>query len=357
MAQNCVVLSAEWGLCGANYFIMCRVERDYQTKPKHDSNQFMLNKKIGLIAVLAGLAASEVMAQTLIGYTPGDVLIGFRSSADNDLVVDAGPIATLTNAAVNSRTPISQYNNSQLALVGVNSASWSAFASQSDYTLFITKPRGAATLDKQTTPWNNASGTSLQSVAGRIGAIVTGATNNLAAFGVNTSSAVVEANITLTSAFYTTGLSYRDSIVGVNGSQANFATSFQGVPENTTPNNFSTAGKVARSDFYQVSPTGVGAAKFLGYFELDTTGALTYVAYPSAVPVFKNVSRTGNVTSIDYTTGQYGTYTLRATNSAGLSAPRTNWPAITVLTSGNTAVHTATDTTTATDRFYTITAQ
>jgi hypothetical protein len=97
--------------------------------------------------------------------------------------------------------------------------------------------------------------------------------------------------------------------------------------------------------------------KWLGYFELSTNGVMTYVAYPSTPAVLASTTRSGTSTTIQYTTGLYGTYTLRATNSLDSGTAMANWPAITTLTSGDTATHTITDTTTDNARFYTITAQ
>ena len=55
---------------------------------------------------------------------------------------------------------------------------------------------------------------------------------------------------------------------------------------------------------------------------------------------------------------QSGTYTLQATNSAGLTAPRSTWPVIATLSSGDTATHTFPDTdTTSANKFYIITGQ
>ena len=73
---------------------------------------------------------------------------------------------------------------------------------------------------------------------------------------------------------------------------------------------------MVRSDFYQLTPTsGYALGTWLGYFELSTNGAMTYVAYPSTTPVITSITRSGTTTTINYTTGLYGTYTLRGTNS------------------------------------------
>jgi hypothetical protein len=84
---------------------------------------------------------------------------------------------------------------------------------------------------------------------------------------------------------------------------------------------------------------------------------MTYVAYPTATPVIKSISRSGNATTLRYTAGIYGTYTLRGTNSLTSGMAPTSWPAITTLPSGDNAIHIQADTTTDDARFYTITAQ
>ena len=277
------------------------------------------------------------------------------------MVVDAGPISTLTNGTPNQRIPITQYTGTQLAKVGTNGVSWSAFTwfdgtVSPNWTLFVTSPR--SDLNTQTTPWQEKGISSQKITALRMATIPPGALDefNLDVYPVSSSSAVVEEDSSDGNANYTDGVSYHDALAGAYGSD--FDGSFVGNPENTTAGNFTTAGQVVRSDFYQMTPTGgFGFGNFLGYFEFAPNGTMTYVAYPSAVPVFNSVTRTNTTTTITYTTGLYGTYTLWGTNSLTSGTAMTNWPAITTLTSGDTATHTYTDTTTNDVRFYTITAQ
>src|ERR1039458_8038567 len=113
----------------------------------------MLNKKLGLIAILVSVASSNILAGTITNYAVGDLLVCFREGG-NDMVVDAGPISTFTGAAHNQVIPIAQYTGTQLAQVGTNGVSWSAFAWLGDNTLFMTRPR--ASLNQQTVPWNSA---------------------------------------------------------------------------------------------------------------------------------------------------------------------------------------------------------
>jgi hypothetical protein len=130
-------------------------------------------------------------------------------------------------------------------------------------------------------------------------------------------------------------------------------------PEITTPSNFKNLGKNLRSDFYLVTPTSTaGQATMIGYFELNTNGTMSYVAYPTATPVIKKTTfvRTGNVNTFNYVTGLYGTYTLRGTDAAGLATAPSTWPSLGTLSAGDLNIHVATDTTTVSNRFYIITA-
>lgn len=323
----------------------------------------MLNKKVGLIALFVSFVVSELFAGTLTSYANGDVLICFRKSGvANDLVVDAGPISTFTNATPNQRITITQYTGNQLALVGTNSIIWSAFTWLDDsispmsaqWTLFVSK--GRSSIGTQTTSWSARSQGSQALVGGDMGSIVTGASVCLGYNGLNTVSAVIEPDDAGNSnPNYTSGQSY----VGTLGPNFDFNGDFVGNAEKTTPSNFTTAGVVVRSDFYQIPPTGGGSVKFLGYFELNTNGVMTYVAYPSAtptVPVISSFSFSNNISHVSFTTGNSGTYTLRGTNSSGLTTPRINWPAISSV-SGNGSIKTLTDNTTDSSKFYIITAQ
>lgn len=317
----------------------------------------MLNKKTRLIALLAGVSAGGVMAGDLTSYTTGDVLVCFRNGGQNDMVVDAGPIATLTNLTANTRYTIAGYTGTQLSNISTNSLDWSAFTWLSDDTLFVTRARSS--VNTQSAPWVEHSATSQSGVVNRMATIPKGALDELnASYNADsTSTAVIEGDVSAGDPDYITGVSYHDALFGSYGS-ATFDGYFQGSPESTTPSNFTKAGTVQRADFYQLSPNSVPVnGTYVGYFELNTNGVLSYVAYPSTTPVLKSISRSGNSTLINYTAGVYGTYTLRETNSAGLTAAFLTWPAVTTLTSGDTAVHSATDTTTDTNRFYVITAQ
>ena len=225
----------------------------------------MLNKKVGLIALLTSVAASGVWAGTITNYAVGDVLVCFRKGG-NDMVVDAGQISTFTSAAPNQRIPITQYTGTQLAQVGTNGVSWSAFTWLSDNTLFVTRPR--TSLNSQTTPWPCASSPVQSGTVGRMATIPPGALDelNLLVYPVSTPTAVVEEDNSDGNPNYTDGVSYDDALTGAYG--GDFNGTFAGNPENTTLANFTTSGSVVRSDFYQMTPTsGHASGTWLGYFE------------------------------------------------------------------------------------------
>ena len=316
----------------------------------------MINKKLGLMALLAGCAVSSIVAGDFNNYAVGDVLVSFRNGGANDLVVDAGPVSTLVSASPNQIISIGQYSAAQInaAFGSANGVDWSAFTWGSDNTLFASQARPS--LNTQSTPFQRKSSTSQAYVVQRMNAVQLGAVNNIAYNGLNTATAVIEPDSS--SGFSIGALSYKDSLLGAYGGR--FNSTFVGNPENITPADFTTSGTVLRSDFYQMTPvSGYGLGTYLGYFEMAADGTLTYVAYPSTVPtipVIKSISRSGNVSTITYTTGLSGTYTLRgnSTLSSGLAA--TNWPAIATLPDANT-IQIYQDSDSSNIKFYIITAQ
>ena len=318
----------------------------------------MITKKIGLITLLASIAAGELQAGTITSYAVGDVLVCFRNGSI-DMVVDAGPISTLTNfVSANYSIPINQYTGTQLSDVGIDGASWSAFTWASDDTLFVTRPR--TSVNVQSTPWPAAADPVQYGTVQRMQLVPGGALEHLtkAVFPNRTSTAVLEEDNSQGNPNYQNpgSASYHWAIAGPYG--GNFNGTFAGNPEKTLPGDFSTSGQVARSDLYMMIPTYSAAkGKWLGYFELSPSGTMTYVAYPTTTPVIKSISRSGTTTTINYTSGLYGTYTLRGTNSVVSGTASTNWPAITTLSSGDTATHVITDTTSDAQKFYIITAQ
>ena len=328
----------------------------------------MINKKTGLLLLLAGLCAGEIKAGNLTSYATGDVLICFRLGG-SDLVVDAGPVSALTNASPNQRIAITQYTANQLAQVGLDGVNWSAFTYLADNTLFVSQAR--TDLNTQTAPYKSYPAATQSGTALRIATIPPGAKNNIGFNSLNTSTAVIEPDNSLhtQNANYPQGQSYENCYIGsyggfFNGTFTSTTQTGAGEPENTIPSGFATGGTVIRSDFYRMNPApnayGAYFGIYLGYFEMATDGTLSYVAYPSgsvSTPVIQSISRSGTQTTIYYTTGVNGTYTLRKNNVLNSGIPRSSWATVSTLSSGDTSTHSITFTDTSATEFYTITAQ
>jgi hypothetical protein len=332
----------------------------------------------------AGIARAQVFNYNFGGYgTAGDVLVCFRyvnpssqALGSYELVVDCGSVATFTNMTAGQTKAITTfYSPSLLSYVGTNNIYWSALAcySSSDgrsAAVWLTRPR--SDLNTQTTPWLCKNTSTENQPGGQIDTIGNDAIdisfiNNTPA---QSATYLVEHLNSSSSDFY----SY-STLMGVN---QDLAGSFWGdasgnkVLEQGTPSNFTTAGQSVRADFYQLlstnmiaNPTNNQAGTYLGYFELATNGVMTYTAGPSptvlTAPRIVSFTHTGNTSTIYFTTVSAGSgtynYTLRGTNSTGLGAATTNWPAIGSSIVGNGLTNSLSETTASSPRFYTITAQ
>jgi hypothetical protein len=328
------------------------------------TNSAALRKSV-LIATVCSFGLAVTLPAATFNYGVGNVLIGFRkvqqsplgaSASGTNLVVNAGPISYFTNLAPNTKVTITNYTGGQLSQVGTNSIGWSAFAyfdgAPVPNTLFITAPRDV--LNTQTSPNNCPTSSANNLTLGQMGAIANGAADNGAFSPLNTSNAVLMAD----GFTFATDVSYYQGV----GANFDFNGTFTFNFEKYTPANFITAGNPVRADFYAMPPAALHSsvpATYLGYFELGTNGVMTYTAYPTATvaaPVIISFTRTNAISYVKFTTGSSGTYTLRGTNSTGLTVARTNWPAISSV-GGNGSINTLTDTTTSSNKFYVITAQ
>jgi len=329
-----------------------------------------MNKKnkMGLIVALAGCVAGNAMAGTLTSFATGDLLICFRNA--NDLVVDAGPVSgsTFAGSPIGSTNNITTYTAANLNGMSLNTVSWSAVGWESDGTLYITKARqdnynSINYPNVQSAPWSPTSPNPVGSFVNNLNSMVSGAAYAKTAPFSSGKTQSATAVFTPPSAVgnlrtFSSGQSYGDVIdpLGANG-YPNYGV-FQGDPEFVNYSSFVSDNLVARSDLYKISADG-STVTWLGYLELNpATSLMTFVHAPDTTPVITKVTRAGGVTTIIYTTGLTGTYSLLATNSAGLSAPRSTWPVIATLSSGDLLTHTNQDTdTTSANKFYIISGQ
>jgi hypothetical protein len=160
--------------------------------------------RLVLLGALAGFALSETSAhaQALTNYVAGagDVLVCFRNTLNNgnDLVVDAGPVATLIGYGHNTTNAITGFTSNQLAQVSSTlKVNFSAFTWSNDNTLFMSRAR--TVLSQQTTPWKSKNSLLQSAVATDLTALAPGASENYAPVKYNansTSTAVIEPDLT-----------------------------------------------------------------------------------------------------------------------------------------------------------------
>ncbi len=313
--------------------------------------------------LFAGLLACGVTSQAQFSFTNGDVCIALRSSAGiNDVYIDAGPTTVFTSLPTGNKITISTLTGAVLkyAFSDTNNLSWSAFAyhdpSFSDpYTLWMTRAR--TTVGTQSTPWQARSTSSQSQVGGYAGAVGIQAANL-----ASTISAGTYNNGPLFVGSESSSQANQKSYKLLLGNVLNWMGTFQGNPEQSTTNNFTTGGQVVRADFYQLTATtspGV-AGTYLGYFEMNTNGVLTYTSGPSpsvlTAPTIVNITRSGSTNTIYFTTvtGSYS-YSLLATNT--LKASLSTWPQVGSSITGNGLTNSIQDINTNSPRFYSIKAQ
>ena len=320
------------------------------------------------ICAATGTAQGQFTYNDGIGQN-GDLLVCFRpASGSYDLVVDCGSVSAFTNLAVGQKIDITTYYSpSRLSYTGTNNLYWSAVESaRPPGNIWVTRPR--ASLNTQSTPWPCKNSSQQGTAASQIDSIGDDA-SNIAGGGdpngtspANGNSYVVEPEGSSVGGFFN---SYSVQMSANGNLGGNFWGDSGGISlEQSTPANFTTAGQPVRADFYQLLSVSNGLpAKYLGYFELSTNGSLTYTAGPSPMtltaPRIVSYVHKGTTNTISFTTvsgGNYN-YTLRGTNSTGMTAAKTNWPAIGSSIVGNGLTNSLLDVTTDSSRLYIITAQ
>jgi hypothetical protein len=320
------------------------------------------NSKIKLIFYLAAaavlLSAPPLRAQTFT-YANCDLLACFRiAGGSSDLVVDLGQVSAFESLAARSVTTVTNLSATQLAdaLPTLDGVSWSVCAAlrgNPNYpqyaleTIWITSPR--TDINTPGTVWQRASQGTLGGAASQIEAIGVNAAaygNGIAAGTGNMSTGIVIPS----SSYY----SYTYQV----GTYGQLSGTFQGNPENTTPDDFDTAGVPSRSVLYRLEPDAYphGAGTLVGFFDFKPDGTLTFTAGPPPEQTtITNVVHSATAITLSFPTINLVGYRVRYTDSAGLSTPISTWNTGNSLI-GDGTVESLQDTTTSSNRFYSIEA-
>jgi len=333
-------------------------------------------RRFSLTLITAATLAGTVAQAQNFTANKGELLAGFRKTGGSEgsfeLIVNLGNITNFEALAAGASTNISTYAPSNLsaAFSSFNNLQWSVFSSFAGSTpwagfpastLWYSKARSA--VGTQTTPSLRSAASSQQQTRQAMVSVATGGTTisqNLGATNSNNNLRLVREPVGDSSGLSAFIGDASDPTLG------NFSSTLAFSVENATPASFSSA---VRSDLYQACPNNTtdpitslttGSAYYVGYFQLNTDGSLTFTrasagAPPPPAPTL-SIARNGNITTISFPSTNTATYTLYYTNAAGVAAPVTTWPSL-GSQSGNNSTLNFQDTTGAPDRVYRVKAQ
>jgi hypothetical protein len=345
------------------------------------------------LALVGLLTLAETAEAQPFVYQNNDLCLGCRKNApyteNNEVVVDIGQASNYVGAAIGTTIPVQGYAASQMAgsFVTLDNLSWSVcgyysgsgygtnYPANVGYTLWVTVPRTENAVQSQAA--SRLDWATQHEVRHEIASILLNAGFISQALGTsnefNTASFVQE-SIQLYPqhllSLWMEGLN--DNTLGTLNDTWPPSEPNGGNLENTTPDAFNSP---VRSDLYEVRPltdsalnpildphTGTsGLAYYVGYFELEPDGSMTFTRQAAAAPVppppVLSIVRSGNVSSVTFLSTNQATYTLLYTNTAGLSAPSSAWPSLPGAITGNGSVQTFQDTTTDASRVYRVQAQ
>jgi len=289
-------------------------------------------KKIILsaFALLALLATPQARAWS---YSDGDLLLVFRATGHNNIEYDLGSVSNLLGHANGYTTNITGWNSSLITNeFGTGLSGVKVILAATTSSTNATPTAWISSVDPNINAYNVGGSAWTANLHGTINSIGVRPENPFdvpAAAGTPTNAYIIgpfDAQLG--------GASYDYIVSGGNfNSIATWAgkAPFSTVPvEQTVPGSF---------DFWAVHTTSIypnsPPDNLIGTFTITTNGVLTFVAGPRT-PNIAGVTRSGNVSSIQFSTTVGNTYSVAYTNQLG--AATTNWPvdATTLIGDGKT---------------------
>jgi hypothetical protein len=335
----------------------------------------MRNELIKGTRLIAGFLCALAVADTASGQAftanKGDLLAGFRKTTGGsyELVVNMGNVTNFlaispgTTVNVSNFSPtqlsaaFSTYNNLQWSVGGafLGSSPWAGFPAG---TVWSTLAR-ASTNVQSTPPVRNSSSSQLATRT-RVAGVGSGA--NTISLGLGTTNPNNYVVLVREPAGDPSALT-----VYIGDPSDSTYGDYQGTwynVETVTPSSFTQA---QRADLYQALPDGsldpnshqtTGAAYYVGYFQFNPAGTMTFTRASSVAPAPTiTLQRSGNVSTISFPTANGFSYSLYYTNSPNLMAPIVNWATPGTTVTGDGSTKSFTDTTTDPDRVYSVKAQ
>ena len=300
-------------------------------------------------------------------YNSRDLMLGFRQTGGSqEFEANLGPLTNYAQLAPGTTLTLTQFTGAQLtaAFSSMNALTWSVSgavygnldpgdATYPKYTIWATRPRLDPTL--QSDPWLRKSTGTQGGGAAQIYSIG----HNAQVYSSANPADPLKNTATAVALPAGDRLAY-SSFVGALG---NLQNTFQGDIENTTPDDFDSAGQPSRSDLYEMKPgSGSPPGTYLGYFELHADGSLSFTAAggtspgPLPPPSITGIVRQGDQVQISFTSTNDVTaiYNLVYAPGSALNSPVSSWTVSTNSATGTGGTLTLTDTATTTNRFYVV---
>jgi hypothetical protein len=347
---------------------------------KHSNRPFLRKVLIPAMAFLIITQAAQSQ-QAFTNHSTGDLTLGFRKASPYteafDVVVNIGRATNFVNQAAGTTSNLTGFNTAQLvtgSFSTYDNLSWSVFADAHNSgvpgypsgTLWLTTPRD--TFGVQSDPPDRALLSEQNVVVGKIESILNGAVDISGRLGAsNTYNTTTLVREPLNTNSITQGENLANYIAGSDSTQGTFGDAWydeNSSPinvENVTGTNFISP---LQSDLYEIRPVGSldphtsmtdGSAYYIGYFQLNTDGSMTFTRASSSTtppaPVL-TLTRFGNTSTISFTTTNGAVYTLYGTNISGLAKSVASWPVLGSTITGNGGTTNFTDTTTDAGRVY-----
>lgn len=329
---------------------------------------------LAVLAIVLPATVTMVGAQQFTYSNKGDLLLGFRKTGANqanfEVVVNIGSITTFESLAPGASVAVTGYTPAQLgnAFQDLNNLQWSVSAAVPGISTWQGNPAGTlwytrarTDIATQSTPVDRFAVSAQANVSTKMSSVGSGATT------ISSNLGTASENNTATLVREPTGDSSGLSAF-IGFSQDATLGNFEYLPtntENTTPASFTTA---VRSDLYRAYPTtktdpdtGLtsGAAYYVGYFELDPNGNLTFTRASGTVtppaPTI-TIGRAGNISTVSFLSANNASYTLHYTDLAGLTTPVSTWQTGETLP-GNGSTVSFQDTSPDANRVYAVSAQ
>jgi hypothetical protein len=329
-----------------------------------------------IVAAAALVFGAQLCLSQPFLYQDNDLLVGFRKTgtfqANYELVVNIGQGSNYTRLTAGATVSVPHFSPRQLSdafpNTNLNNLNWSVLGnprvSLSGYpasTLWLTVARTNPSV--QSVAPARLFKSLQQQTATEIASIFAGA--------ASISSTIGTSNQDNTATLVREPINNDSDLTAFIGSQQDGTAStlhdtWTANVENNTGTGF--AG-VSRSDLYEVRPIGAldphsgltnGPAYFVGYFEFQPNGAMTFTrattnSTPPTPPApVLQIGRIGNSTTISVGTTNGAVYTLHLTNSAGLFSPVSSWPVFQTTIIGDGTTKSFNDSASDPDRVYSI---